>query len=139
MPQPIEMTRPTPAARARASASDASPFRASRCACVSITSGRGRCRSLHPLELLPHNRIGIELLEERLRLSDALPRRQSARRPSSCERVVVAGQDLVRIVVCLGEGFEEKRSSELVLVAEQVMELLRAEREERREQDLEIV
>src|SRR5207244_11860171 len=78
----------------------------------------------------------VELLEERARLTQWLARRQLARLPPPDPRAVVAGEDDVRRPVLLAHLPELERARHQAVVAEQLVQRLRRERQKRRQHDL---
>src|SRR6185437_16851532 len=76
---------------------------------------------------------------ERPRLAQRLARWKLARRPGADPAGVVAGEDLVRGAVLLLDGAALERAGDPALVAEQLVQHLGAEREERREERLQRV
>src|SRR5205814_7912969 len=84
-------------------------------------------RALHPLELVGDDLLDVELLEQRPRLLELLPGRELARRPAADPCVVLAGQHDVARAVLLFDLAELERPRDVAVVAEELVERLRAE------------
>ena len=80
----------------------------------------------HPRELVLDDLLRVELREERLRLAQRLPGLELARLPAPRPRVVVAGEHEVVLAVLLGDLARIERPRDDVLVAEQLVQRLRA-------------
>src|SRR5439155_8606281 len=88
-------------------------------------------RPLHSGELLGDDRLRVELPEERLRLEQRLAGREPAGCPAALRTGVVAREDRMHGAVLLRLVPEEELAGEDSSVAEQLVDRLRAEREER--------
>ena len=68
------------------------------------------CGSFEARDLLGHDRLGVELREELLRLAELLARREVARLPAPDPRLVVTGEHRVREPVVLLDLAELERA-----------------------------
>ena len=87
----------------------------------------------------PNDLLRIELREQRGRLAERLARRERARCPAAHPAVVVAGEYHMLPTLGFHDRPELEGAGDQPVVAEELVQALRGEGEERREQDLEAV
>ena len=93
---------------------------------------------LQARELLRHDLSRVELREERRRFLELAARRQLARLPGADPGLVVAGQNRMGHAV-LVDLLKLERAGEDAVVTQELVEALRRERQERREERLQAV